>query len=266
MRFNGRVLDMIMLYSASALLLFTLGVWGVSIWIDDASIADIAWGLGCALVACVACGAGDGSTERRVLLALLVSIWGVRLTVFLLARRLTERREDPRYTALRKRYGSHFPLVSLGLVFLLQGALMWTILLPVQGAAAHATALSQSDGLGIAVWAVGFLFEAIGDEQLRRFRRHPQNSRQILDRGLWRYTRHPNYFGDLMMWWGIYLIALSSGADWWTVAGPLTMSALLLRVSGERLLDPRLSRRTGYADYKARTSGLLPRPPRRPRR
>jgi steroid 5-alpha reductase family enzyme len=140
--------------------------------------------------------------------------------------------------------------------------------LPLQAASAQDDALGALDVVGVAVWAVGLFFEAVGDAQLARFKADPANRGRVMDRGLWRYTRHPNYFGDFLVWWGIYVIALSTGGAWWTIVSPLVMSVLLLRVSGKDRLEREMEhRRPGYRDYVARTSGFVPLPPRgsRPR-
>ena len=167
---------------------------------------------------------------------------------------------------MRRRYGARFPLVSLGLVFGLQALLMWIVSLPVQVAQVQDTpsGLTALDVLGATLWAVGLAFESIGDAQLARFKRDPANADRVMDRGLWRFTRHPNYFGDFLVWWGIYAIALATGDAWWTVIGPVVMSVLLLRVSGVTLLERSLrKRRPGYEEYARRTSAFVPRPPRR---
>jgi steroid 5-alpha reductase family enzyme len=257
------VLTTILLVSAGALGTIMVAFWVVSLALRDASIVDPIWGLAFAAVVWISFLLGDGSSERRLTLALLVSIWGLRLAGYLLARKRSERCEDPRYTALRERYAGRFPIVSLVVVFLFQGILVWVVALPVQVAATQPDRLGALDWAGVAVWAVGMIFEAVGDEQLRSFKADPANRGRVMDRGLWRYTRHPNYFGDFMVWWGIYLMALSTGGAWWTIIGPLVMSTLLIRVSGKRLLEAHLGKRPGYADYVARTSGFIPLPPRR---
>ena len=161
-----------------------------------------------------------------------------------------------------------FPLVSLGVVFLLQAGLAWIVSLPVQagiqGSAGEALTIAARGGRHASCGAIGLAFETVGDLQLARFRRDPANQGQVLDRGLWRYTRHPNYFGDFLVWWGLFLIAAATGA-WWTVIGPIVMSVLLIRVSGAGLLERTIGeRRPGYDDYVRRTSGFIPRPPRAP--
>lgn len=244
-------------------MVYMLALWALSLPLRDVSIVDLGWGLGFVVVAWIAFIVGEGCLGRRLLLAVLVSVWGLRLFGYLFVRKLSERREDPRYTAIRERYGPRFPLISLGVVFLFQGVLIWVVSLPVQGSASQLDRLGALDWAGIAVWGVGIFFEAVGDAQLRRFKVDPANKGRVMDRGLWRYTRHPNYFGDFMVWWGIYLAALSTGGAWWTIIGPVVMSTLLIGVSGKRLLERYMSKRPGYAHYVARTSGFFPLPPRR---
>lgn len=238
-----------------------VALWLASLQLHDVSIVDPAWGPGFAIVAWIALTVGDGGGARSLLLTVLVSAWAVRLGAHLLARRRSEHREDTRYGALRQRYGERFGLASLRVVFLLQAVLIWAVSLPIQASAALHDPLGTLDWIGAAVCTTGIVCEAVADEQLRRFKRERPDGR-ILDRGLWRYTRHPNYFGDFLVWWGIGLIALSAGA-WWTLVGPLIMSTLLIRVSGKRLLEAHLGDRPGYAEYASRTSGFVPLPPRR---
>ncbi len=240
-------------------------LWAVSLVLRDASIVDVFWGTGFVFVAWTAYALADGSQDRALLLALLVTAWGLRLTAHLAHRNLGKG-EDYRYAEMRRRHGDGWPLRSLFVVFWLQGALIWVVSLPVQAAMADPTpaGLGLLDWVGTAVWAVGLAFEAVGDWQLSRFKADPANRGKVMDRGLWRYTRHPNYFGDFCVWWGIWLVALAAGSTWWTVVGPAVMSVLLIRVSGIALLERSLSRRRkGYADYVARTSAFFPRPPRR---
>lgn len=248
-----------------AVMAVMLVLWLVSLALKDASIVDIFWGPNFALIAWLSFALGGGAEPRRWLMAALVSAWGLRLGIYL-ARRNHGRGEDPRYQEMRRRIGPRFPLISLGSVFCLQGAILCVVSLPVQAAAAARSpaALTWIDGLGAAVWAVGLFFEAVGDAQLARFRRDPANRGKVMDQGLWRYTRHPNYFGDFLVWWGLYLPALATGA-WWTAIGPALMSFLLMRVSGVPLLEQAMRQRPGYAEYVARTSGFFPRPPRRDR-
>jgi steroid 5-alpha reductase family enzyme len=243
--------------TASAVLALMLVTWTLSLLLRDVSIVDVAWGVGFVVVAWV--GVAEGHGSRRWLVAALVSVWGLRLAGYIARRKLRDRREDPRYAAWREKHGARFPLVSLFTVFLLQGVLILVVSLPVQGAKDGAPAVV--DWLGAVIWATGLFFEAAGDAQLARFKADPANRGRVMDRGLWRFTRHPNYFGDFLVWWGLYAIALSAGA-WWSFPGPLVMTILLTRVSGKDHLEKSMSKRPGYADYVARTSGFVPLPPR----
>ena len=200
-----------------------------------------------------------------MLVAVLTTLWGLRLAGYLASRNLGKG-EDYRYQAMRRRLGARFPLVSLFTVFGLQGVLMWIVSLPVQTAQVPDTpsGLVALDFAGIGLWCAGMFFETVGDLQLARFKADPGNGGRVMDRGLWRYTRHPNYFGDFCVWWGLYAIALATGDAWWAVVGPLVMSVLLLRVSGVTLLERHMEkRRPGYDEYARRTSEFFPRPPRR---
>ena len=239
-------------------------LWVVSLLLRDASIVDIFWGFGFAMIALLGFIRADGVPARRTLVTILTVAWGLRLAVHLLLRNWGAG-EDYRYRAMRRRWGSRFPVVSLVTVFVLQGTLMWIVSLPVQAAqsATAPDALTWVDGLGVVLWLVGFTFEVVGDLQLRLFKADPRNGGEVMDRGLWRYTRHPNYFGDATLWWGLGVIALSA-RGWWALIGPLVMTILLLRVSGVPLLERRMQRtRPGYEDYVRRTSPFVPLPPKR---
>jgi steroid 5-alpha reductase family enzyme len=196
------------------------------------------------------------------LLTVLVTVWGLRLSGYLIWRNLGKP-EDFRYREMRARAPRWFWLVSLFQVFLLQGALMWVISAPVVVTQLGGGAVYWLDYLGIALWAVGLFFESVGDIQLARFKSHPGSKGKVMDRGLWRYTRHPNYFGDFAVWWGYFLIAAAGGA-WWTVFSPIVMSVLLLRVSGVAMLERTISkRRPDYEEYARRTNAFFPGPPKR---
>ncbi len=247
-----------------ALGLMTL-VWVGSILRKDASLVDRFWGLGFVALAWVYWQTGDqgaGSTGVRVLTLGLVSAWGLRLSVYLTWRNWGQG-EDYRYRAMRARGGPTWPFLNLVTVHFLQGLIMWVVSLPVLVAARGDGSVSHPlVWLGLAVWLIGFGFESIGDWQLIRFKADPANRGRVLDHGLWRYTRHPNYFGDACVWWGIYALAAPAGG-WWTAVGPAVMTGLLLKVSGVALLEKRLERtKPEYRDYVARTSPFFPRPPR----
>ena len=258
-------LTSILLLNLGVVFALTTALWAVSVAMRDSSIVDIFWGSGFVVIAWVKYAAADGSPDRGLLLTALTTLWGLRLTLHL-ARRNLGKGEDFRYQAMRARHGERWPRRSLWAVFWGQGALMWIVSLPVQAGQADATpdGLIWLDAIGIAIWLLGFLFETIGDWQLTRFKADPANKGQVMDRGLWSWTRHPNYFGDFSVWWGLYLIALATTSAWWTVISPILMSVLLIRVSGAALLERGMKkRRPGYEEYVRKTSGFFPRPPRR---
>jgi steroid 5-alpha reductase family enzyme len=235
-------------------------VWMISVRLEDASIADICWGLGFVLLAGLYCVLSPTLTPRSWLVAVLVTLWGTRLSLHIL-RRHRHSGEDPRYQAMRASHGRAFWWRSLFTVFWLQGAILWFVALPVLVAvlAARPAALTLVDGLGIVIFVVGFGFEVVGDSQLERFRAEPSNRGTVLDRGLWRYTRHPNYFGDATLWWGLYAIAAATPGGWLTVSSPALMTFLLMRVSGVTLLEDGLkASKPGYHAYIARTSAFFP--------
>jgi len=246
--------------AAAAFVAMTL-VWVLSVVRRDASIVDVWWGLGFTLIATVAHRLGPGAARADLVLA-MVGLWGLRLAGYLLWRN-SGAGEDRRYQAMRRAWGGRFWWVSYGTVFLLQGAVMWVVSLPVQQAMASRTSLGALDALGAGVWAVGLAFESVGDAQLARFKADPVNAGRVMDRGLWRYTRHPNYFGDFLVWWGLWVVAAAAPGGLWTAIGPLVMSVLLMRVSGVPLLERSLARRRpDYEAYRRRTSAFFPRPPR----
>lgn len=255
-------------FAAGVLLGCVLLLWLISARIRNVSIVDIFWGPGFAIVAgVIAAQRGFDLNPGQWLLIALVSAWALRLGAYLGWRNLGKE-EDYRYAAMRARIGPRFWWVSLVTVFGLQGALIWVIALPVQAALLRDDpgSFGLLGGLGLLLWAIGLGFEAIGDAQLARFKADPNNAGKVMDRGLWAYTRHPNYFGDFVVWWGLFTLAWSLGAPWWTVLSPLIMSYLLTRVSGVPMLEAAMrKRRAGYEDYVSRTSAFFPRPPRHPR-
>lgn len=245
-------------------------VWLLSVAKRNVSIVDVLWSLMFLLAALayaylgarpVAGGAVDAGLRRPTLVIVLVAIWALRLAIYIGARNWGHP-EDFRYQAIRRRNDPGFTFKSLYLVFFLQAGLAWVISLPLLGAILGTAPLGWLDYAGVALWLLGFVFEAGGDWQLSRFKADPANQGKVMDRGFWRYTRHPNYFGDFSVWWGFYLIALSAGA-WWALPGPLLMSVLLLRVSGVALLEKSIGkRRPGYEDYVRRTNAFFPGPPK----
>lgn len=243
-----------------------IGLWLVSVARRDASIVDPFWGTGFIIVAWFALVSltADKAVARSWLLAASTTIWGLRLSLYLLWRNLGHG-EDRRYGAMRDHHGPRFWWVSLWTVFLLQGVILWIVSIPIQVAMVTATTkpLGWLDLAGVVTWSVGLFFEAVGDSQMARFQADPQNAGRVMDHGLWRLTRHPNYFGDFCVWWGVYLIATSAGASW-TIFSPLLMSFLLLKVSGVTLLEKTITdRRPDYAAYQARVSAFFPWPPKK---
>lgn len=251
--------------SALAITVLMVGTWLVSLPLKNASIVDIVWGAGFVIVAWVAYAVGEGTESRRLLLAGMVTLWGGRLAVYLFLRN-HGKGEDPRYVAMRTRRGDAFALQSLWLVFGLQGVLMWIVSLPVQVAAVpdQPEGLGPVEIVGIIVYTVGVCFESFGDFQLSQFKADPANQGQVMDRGLWRYTRHPNYFGDFCVWWGIWIVSAATGVGIYAVVGPIVMTYFLLRVSGVAMLERSIGkRRPGYDEYVRRTNAFFPAPPRR---
>jgi steroid 5-alpha reductase family enzyme len=254
-------------YKAAGALILGLmsAVWLVSLLLRDASIVDIFWGLGFVILAWAYYAlTPDGYATRKLLLVALVTTWGLRLSLYIL-RRNWGKGEDYRYRRWREQAGDKWWWQSYFKVFLLQGLLLWIISAPLLAAQISSTParLTVLDYLSLAVWGIGFFFEAVGDWQLSRFKANPANKGKLLTGGVWRYTRHPNYFGDAAQWWGYYLIALAAGGGW-TVFSPLLMTFLLVRVSGVRLLERALKEsKPGYKEYAERTSAFVPWWPRK---
>ncbi|MCD2189814.1 DUF1295 domain-containing protein [Actinomycetospora soli] len=230
------------------------------------SVVDVTWGLGFALVAVsayVTSGLlGVGNDTVRLVALLLPVIWGLRLAIYI-GWRNHGKGEDPRYTEMLGE--GHAPGATtwtvVRKVYLTQACVQLVVVLPVLAAMVRASTVPVLLVLGALVWLVGFFFESVGDAQLARFKANPENRGRILDSGLWRYTRHPNYFGDFCVWWGIFLVAVGHPAGLVTVVGPLLMSYLLVNVTGKELTEKGMSDRPGYAEYVERTSGFFPLPP-----
>lgn len=250
---------------AGAALAVMLGTFAVALRKGVHRVVDVAWGLGFTAVALVsyamsAGGGGDGT--RRLLVTVLTAVWGLRLA-WHIARRGRGHGEDPRYEAMLAKAPGSPALYALRKVYLLQGALVWLISLPVQAAGYVQGPAGALVWAGTALWAVGLCFEAVGDRQLARFKADPANRGRIMDRGLWSWTRHPNYFGDFCVWWGLFLMVCEAPpAAAATLVAPVLMSFLLIGGSGKALLERHMAERTGFAEYTARTSGFFPRPPR----
>jgi steroid 5-alpha reductase family enzyme len=253
-----------MLVAAITISCVMVATWLVSLVLKNASIVDIVWGLGFVITSWVLALTIDGDSTRQILLAVMVGLWGLRLGGYL-AKRNIGHGEDWRYKAMRKKKGARFGLISLVTVFGLQGVLMWIVSLPVMFGNSDATpGVGPLAVIGVMVWAVGLSFEAIGDWQLVQFKKDPNNAGKVIQTGLWSLTRHPNYFGDALLWWGIGIVGAETGSGVIGFIGPVVMTVLLLRVSGVPMLERSLmKRREGYAEYAARTSSFIPRPPKR---
>ncbi len=239
-------------------------LWVVSVWLTDASIIDPFWSVNFLVLGGYYFTQTDaGNPQRKWLLMILLSIWAARLALYLLWRNWGHG-EDFRYQAFRQKYGAdRYWWVSLFQVFWLQGALAWLVSSPLLGAQIRGGRLNWADFAGIAVWLIGFIFEAGGDYQLTRFKANPQNKGKLLTTGLWRYTRHPNYFGDSACWWGYGLICLAAGS-YFALIGAILMTILIIRVSGVSILERSLKEaKPGYEEYMRKTSPFFPLPPKK---
>jgi len=241
-----------------------VSLWLLSLALKDSSVIDYFWGFGFIIIVLLGFGLGSGFIDRRSLITLLVVIWGVRLSTYLLRRNLGKG-EDYRYQAFRAAAGANYWWTSFFKVFALQGLIMVAIATPLWAAltSPNPATLTVLDLAGVVLWCIGMIFETIGDAQLAAFRRDPANKGKVLRTGLWRYTRHPNYFGEAVLWWGYGLIGLAAAGGWWTIYAPAVMTLLLIKVSGVSLLEQSLiHRKPGYAEYVRSTNAFVPWRPR----
>lgn len=246
-------------------LVSTLGLatltWVVSVLKRDVSIVDGVWALMLLGAATLYATGAEPYTGRTALILTLVVLWALRLSGHIIHRNWGEP-EDRRYRDIRQKYEPLFALKSLGLIFWFQAVLAWIISLPLWPALTVPVDWGTFDVLAVTVWTIGMLFEGIGDWQLSQFKADRENHGKVMDRGLWHYTRHPNYFGECLIWWGFYLFAVSTGA-WWTIAGPVLLTYLLLQFSGVTLMEQTIiERRPAYREYIAQTNAFLPGPPK----
>jgi steroid 5-alpha reductase family enzyme len=245
------------------ILLVYMSLWFIVSLIKKRNdVADIAWGLGFVLLAWISYLISNDSGVRGLPVVTLVSIWGLRLALHIYKRN-EGKKEDYRYLLWRKEWGKWFYLRSYAQVYLLQGVLLFLIVLPVLliNKSAGQT-LGLLDVVGALVWLIGFFFEFVGDAQLAKFIKNPINKGKLMQQGLWRYTRHPNYFGEVAQWWGIWLIAISVPNGWLGIIGPITITVLILFVSGIPLLEKKYKGRADFEEYKKRTSMFIPLPPK----
>ena len=243
-------------------------LWGLSRRLVDCSVVDLYWGFGFGVIAWVLVALTGNTHPAALLLAGLVTLWSVRLGIHLLLRHQRAEAEDPRYADMRNRYGERWPSLSFWLVFMLQALVMWLIALPLHLALGRAVPDGQVDAatvtLGVILFAVGFVVEALADAALVRFKRDPAHAGRLLTTGLFAWSRHPNYFGETVLWWGFGVIAFGVCGQWAVFFGPALLTLLLLKVSGIPPLEAHLSGRPGFADYAASTSPFIPLPPRSP--
>jgi steroid 5-alpha reductase family enzyme len=250
-------------YSIALIIILAVSIvsWLFSLIKKDVSFVDSLWSLFFLIAASVFALWNQSLSDRALLVLVLVALWSLRLSIYITARNW-DQPEDYRYQSIRANNEPRFAFKSLYIVFGLQGVLAWLIALPLLPAITSDTALNAIDILATLLWIVGFIFEAGGDYQLARFKAQNNSKGRVLDTGLWRYTRHPNYFGDFCIWWSFYLFALASGG-WWSIASPLLMSFLLLRISGVAMLEKTIGdRRPEYAEYIRRTNAFFPGPRR----
>jgi len=258
---------MLSIYASAGLLILLLmiALWLVSLLLRDSSIVDIFWGTGFVITGWFYFFlTPDGFLTRKWLIVIMTTIWGLRLTIHILQRNWGHG-EDYRYQNWRQQAGSSWWWRSFFKVFLLQGALMWIISAPLLAAQISQipARLIWLDFLGAILWSIGFTFEAVGDWQLARFRAKPDNKGKLLNTGLWRFTRHPNYFGDATQWWGFYLFAAAAG-NYWAIFSPILMSYLLRQVSGVIMLEKSLKEsKPGYKEYVETTNAFIPWFPRK---
>jgi steroid 5-alpha reductase family enzyme len=253
--------------SLLAMLVVFVASWLVARRLGRVAVVDVTWGLSFAAIAGVAfAGTADegGDGLRRGLVLVLTCLWGVRLAVHI-GVRSRGAGEDPRYARMLDRVSGSRMAWALTHVFLPQALIAWFVSLPVQVAMAERSSMNVVGWVGAAVWLLGATFETVGDAQLAAFKRDPANKGKVLDRGLWRYTRHPNYFGDACVWLGLWLIAAQQWQGLVTVLSPAAMTWFLIAKTGKPMLERQLMQsKPGYADYVARTSGFVPLPPRSP--
>jgi steroid 5-alpha reductase family enzyme len=249
----------------AAILVFMTLVWLLSLLKKDAGIVDIFWGLGFICLAWVSFLTAPGWEDRKILLLLLVNVWGLRLATHIFFRG-QGRGEDQRYANWREQHSPGFAWWSFRYVFMLQGAIAWVVCLGFQIGmyAQEPAAFGWLTLAGLTVWLFGFFWESVGDFQLLQFMKNPENKGKVLNYGLWRYTRHPNYFGETVMWWGIFLIVLPTNYGWVTIVSPILLTFLILKVSGVTMLEKNQKEaKPKYADYIRQTSAFIPMPPKK---
>jgi steroid 5-alpha reductase family enzyme len=250
----------IFVWNIFAIVIIMFCGWVISLIYRNVTIVDSLWGLGFGIIAWITFFLSEGYPVRKGLLSILVTLWSLRLIIYLTWRNWGAG-EDPRYGAMRENSGDRFWIVSLFKVFLLQGLFMFVISLVIQMGQISGVPekFTWLDPLGVVIWGIGFFFETVGDWQLARFKGNPENKGKVMNRGLWAYTRHPNYFGECLIWWGIFFVTLSTPGGMWTVISPIIVTTVLLKMTGIPLTEASiLKRRPEYKTYIENTSAFFP--------
>jgi len=254
-------LSQLYLFSGELIIAMMTALWVLSLILKNSSIVDIFWGIGFVIINLAAYYSSQ-QTIQQTLLTIIVTLWGLRLSIHIYLRN-HGKPEDFRYAQWRREQGSRWWWISFFKVFLLQGVLMWIIAAPLLAVQTFDSvpSFASLQVIGIIIWGIGFFFEAVSDYQLARFKSDTRHQGKLLTSGLWRFSRHPNYFGDTIQWWGFYILAATSGY-WWTIFSPVIMTLLLLRVSGVTLLEKTMKTRPGYEEYIRTTNAFIPWIPR----
>ncbi len=250
----------ILVINLAAVMLFEFLGWLVSLKKKNVTIADSMWGAGFIIITWLTFILGDGYLVRNVIITVPVTIWGLRLS-YHITRRSIGKPEDPRYTEWRNEYGNKFPVVSLFRVFLVQGLFMWLIALSIQLAQLfpRPESLTLADYAGLGIWVIGFIIESSADRQLAHFIKDPANRGRVMRYKLWRYSRHPNYFGEATIWWGIYVICCATEYGFLTIISPMLITYTLLKITGVSLMEQTMFKGNAeYEDYKRTTSSFIP--------
>jgi steroid 5-alpha reductase family enzyme len=244
--------------SALGILIYMVILFLIAQYLKNNSIVDIAWGFGFVIVYFISAFLAKDVHIAQILIGIMVSIWGIRLSTYLFIRN-KDKEEDYRYQEMRKRWGNHQKIGAFLNVFLLQGVIMYIISLPLMIVNYKALpGLGMAEVIGVIFWVIGFFFEAVGDYQKSKFKANPENKGKIMQSGLWKYTRHPNYFGDAQLWWGIFLVAYPAGLSYISIISPIIMNFLLLKVSGVAMLEKKYDDNPEFKKYAERTNAFIP--------
>ena len=264
-RAGPAVIDTILFYygiSALAVFLY-MSMWAVMAWwLKRNDVADVAWGLGFVCVALTLYLANDVHTVRQTIATILVGIWGLRLSLHIF-QRLTKKPEDYRYQAMRAKWKNNPFWHAYFQVFMLQGFLMLLVSSSLVVIAHSGALMRPLDYVGVVIWIIGFVIESVSDSQLKKFVLNRKDKNAVMSTGLWQYSRHPNYFGEITQWWGIGVLGAGLGFTWLSLLGPLVITVLIVKVSGIPLLEKKYLHNKAYQAYAAKTSTLIPWPPKK---